>query len=170
MAHPIYSQDHECDNVSGHIRRIAGVLTFICALVGTALALFAQNRAQDDVAWAYGFATSGPDPVAPACSAETKPHDCSWPGRPWPDDGISLHLPGSDRAFTLAQIQSSFAHADCFPADHRAAPDIVKSARETDHLRPCAHCHYFNGQGKAKNGHIAVLTVNYIVKQMNLFR
>jgi cytochrome c553 len=159
-------------NASAQIRRIAEALIFVGAVVGIGApsVVLGQNHPQDSVAWAYGFATSGPDPAAPPCSPETKPHDCSWPGRPWPEDGILLHLPGSDRTFTIAQIQSFFAPADWFPDEHPAAPDIVKYGRETDHLRACAHCHYFNGQGKAENGHVAGLTVNYIVQQMNLFR
>jgi len=129
-----------------------------------------QNESRDPVAWAYGFATPGPDPAAPPCSPATKPHDCSWPGRPWPDDGILLHLPASGQAFTIAQIQSFFAPADWFPNEHPPAPDIVKYGSERDHLRACAHCHYFNGQGKAENGHLAGLTANYILQQLALFK
>jgi cytochrome c553 len=129
-----------------------------------------SNLGKDPVAWAYGFATPGPDPHAPPCLPDAKPHDCSWPGRPWPDDGTLLHLPGSDRAFTITQIQSFFAPADWFPNEHPAAPDIVKYGREKDHLRACAHCHYFNGQGKAENGHLAGLTANYILQQLALFK
>ena len=133
----------------------------------------AQTRnkgGKDPVAWAYGFAVSGPNPIAPPCSPDTKPHDCSWPGRPWPDDGILLHLSGSDQAFTIAQIQSFFAPADWFPNEHPPAPNIVKYGREKDQLRACAHCHYFNGQGKAENGHLAGLSANYILQQLALFR
>jgi len=153
------------------MRKYTGVLALALVSLGIgATVVVGQDRGQDSVAWAYGFVTPGPDPLAPPCSADTKPHDCSRAGRPWPDDGTFLHLPGSDQAFTITQIQSFWTPADWFPGEHPLAPDIVKYGHEKDHLRACGHCHYFNGQGKPENGHLAGLTMNYILQQMALFK
>jgi cytochrome c553 len=155
----------------GKMRRYAGVLALALIATGAgAMVAAGQDRVADPVAWAYGFVYSGPDPVAPACSVDTKPHDCSWPGRPWPEDGKPLHLPGSERTFTISQVQSFWAPADWYPNEHQPAPDIVKFGHEKDHLRACGHCHYFNGMGKPENAHLAGLPLNYILQQMALFK
>ena len=95
---------------------------------------------------------------------------CSWPGRAWPEDGILLHLPGSDQAYTIAQVQSFWSPADWYPREHPPAPDIVKYGHENEHLRACGHCHYFNGMGKPENARLAGLPLNYILAQMTLFK
>jgi cytochrome c553 len=153
------------------MRKYAGmlVLTLVFLSVG-AMVVIGQDQGPDPVSWAYGFVSSGPDPVAPPCPADTKPHDCSRAGRPWPDDGKLIHLPGSDQAYTIGQIQSFWAPADWFPSEHPPAPDIVKYGNEKEHLRACGHCHYFNGMGKPENAHLAGLPMNYILQQMDLFK
>ncbi len=153
------------------MRKYAGVLAFALVSLGVgATLLVGQDKGPDPVSWAYGFVTPGPDPVAPPCTPETKPHDCSRPGRPWPDDGKLLHLPGSDQTFTISQVQSFWAPADWFPNEHPPAPDIVKYGHEDEHLRACGHCHYFNGMGKPENASPAALPLNYILQQMALFK
>jgi cytochrome c553 len=139
------------------------------ALAG--LMLVAQERGLNPIPWAYGYVTTGSEPVAPPCSETSKPHECSRPGRAWPEDGIPLTLPGSDRHPTIAQVQSYYDTADWYPEDHPATvPPIVQYGRESDRLRSCAHCHFHNGQGKPENGHLAGLPVNYFMQQMALFR
>jgi hypothetical protein len=64
------------------MRNYAGVLALALVPLGIgAMVVAAQDRVPDPVAWVYGFVNSGPNPVAPPCAADTKPHDCSWPGR-----------------------------------------------------------------------------------------
>jgi len=146
-------------------------LVLAVLLIGTAmLAAAGQGHGQDPFSWAYGFTKSGPDPVAPPCPSNAKPHDCSRPGASWPDDGTLFHLPGTDRAFTVTQIQSFWAPADWYPNDHPPAPDIVKYGHEGEHLRACAHCHYFNGQGKPENAGLAGLPYTYFLQQIALFK
>ena len=71
------------------------------------------------------------------------------------DDPALLRLPGSDRAFTITQIQAHYDPADWYLGEHPSpVPDIVQHGRESDRLRACAHCHYHNGQGKPENGHV----------------
>lgn len=146
--------------------RHALVLLFI----GVAAASVA-GRQQASLAWAYGYTAAGSDPVAPPCPADAKPYECSRPGRAWPEDGILLRLAGSDRTFTIAQIQSHYDPADWYPGEHPAVvPDVVQHGHENERLRACAHCHYHNGQGKPENGHVAGLPVDYFMQQLALFR
>ena len=79
-----------------------------------------QAQVPVSLAWAYGYTTAGPEPASPPCTANTKPYECSRPGRAWPEDGILLRLAGSDRAFTIAQIQDHYDPADWYPAEHPA--------------------------------------------------
>jgi cytochrome c553 len=154
------------------MRKYAALLIVALATVGMgAIVLFAQSGGSPtSVSWAYGFVTVGPDPIPPPCTPETKPHDCARPGRPWPEDGIQLRLPDTERTFTIAQIQSYWDPADWYPGDHPPVPDIVQHGNQSDHVRACAHCHYHNGQGKPENAHLAGLPVNYFIQQMALFK
>jgi cytochrome c553 len=152
------------------MRKYAAVAMVAMVLLGMgAMALVGQDRSQLAIAWAYGYVTTGPDPAPPPCPADAKPHACARPGRPWPEDGIQLRLPDTDRTFTVAQIQSYYDPADWYPGDHPPPPAIVQHGRESERIRACAHCHYHNGQGKPENAHLAGLPVNYFVQQMALF-
>jgi cytochrome c553 len=151
------------------MRRFAGVLA-LSAAVGAAV-VAGQVPVPNPLPWAYGYLTPGPDPLPPPCPADAKPYTCSRPGRPWEPDPALLRLTGSDRAFTITQIQAHYDPADWFPAEHPSpVPDIVQRGRESDRLRACAHCHYHNGQGKPENGHLTGLPVNYFLQQLALFR
>ncbi len=147
----------------------AGMLVLSLAIAAVVLA--AQTPAPNPLPWVYGYVTPGPEPVPPPCPADAKPYTCSRPGRPWEADPALLRLPGSDRVFTITQIQAHYDPADWYPADHPSpVPDIVQHGRESDRLRACAHCHYHNGQGKPENGHVTGLPVNYFMQQLALFK
>ena len=153
------------------MRKYAIVLTLALMSMGVgALVVVGQSPDQSPVVWAYGFVTSGSNPVAPPCPADSKPHECARPGRPWPEDGIQLRLPGTDRTFTIGRIQSHYDPADWYPGDHPTPPDIVQHGRESDQVRACALCHLPTGQGKPENAHLMALPVNYFVQQMALFK
>jgi cytochrome c553 len=151
------------------MRKSAGLL--VPSLVVTAAVLAGQTPAPNPLPWAYGYVTPGPEPLPPPCPADAKPYTCSRPGRPWEPDAALLRLPGSDRAFTITQIQAHYDPADWYPADHPSpVPAVVQRGRESDRLRACAHCHYHNGQGKPENGHVTGLPVNYFMQQLALFK
>ena len=151
------------------MRRYAAVFALSVA-IGT-VALVGQTPTPNPLPWAYGYLTPGPDPLPPPCLADTKPYECSRPGRPWEADPTLLRLRGSDRTFTITQIQAHYDPADWYPREHPSpVPNIVQHGRESDRLRACAHCHYHNGQGKPENGHVTGLPVNYFVQQLALFR
>jgi len=151
--------------------RAAGAFALLLVtVIGMAVAA-GQVPAPNPLPWAYGYVTPGPDPVPPPCPPDAKPYTCSRPGRPWDDDPALLRLPGSDRAFTITQIQAYYDPADWYPGEHPSpVPDIVQRGHESDRLRACAHCHYHNGQGKPENGHVTGLPVNYFLQQLALFR
>jgi cytochrome c553 len=149
------------------MRHIAAPLVAVFVGLGAAAAV-GQDRVS--LAWAYGFATPGPEPVAPPCPADSKPYDCSKPGRVWGNDPTPLRLPGSDRTFTIAQIQSHYDPADWLPGEHPPVPDIVQHGKEQERMRACAHCHFHNGLGKPENGHVAGLPVSYFTQQIALFK
>jgi cytochrome c553 len=103
--------------------------------------------------WAYG---ADAPPAAPAAA----------PAQP---DTSLKHVPGSDLAFTLAQVRDGFGPADWHPADHGAMPDVVAHGKRPDVIA-CSLCHYPNGKGRAENAGIAGLPVEYFVQQMMDFR
>jgi cytochrome c553 len=147
------------------MRRYAGVLA------AAALLAAAGMQAQDGPPpWAYGFAAPGPEPVAPPCPPDAKAHDCSRPGAAWREDGVVQRLPGTDRTFSIVQVQSHYDPADWYPEEHPAPPAVVQYGKQSDKVRACAHCHYHNGQGKPENGHVAGLPVKYFVDQIALFK
>ena len=89
--------------------------------------------------------------------------------KPVPDDGTPRHVPDSDRAFTLAQINDLFFAPDWHPGDHPPMPDVVARGRKPDVLA-CGSCHRADGSGGPENARIAGLPAGYIVQQMADFK
>jgi len=121
--------------------------------------------------WAYGQLEplSSSSRVAPDCPDGSRPIDCAFEGRPVPDDGIKHSLPDTDRRFTRNEAYENYGPADWYPGDHPAMPDVVARGKESEGVRACALCHYPNGQGKMENGHVAGLTRNYFLQQLEAF-
>jgi len=117
------------------MRKYAGALVFV--FLSIAPVVVGQAPAPNPVPWAYGYLTPGPEPLPPPCPADAKPLTCSRPGRPWPEDGTLLRLPGTDRSFTITQVQAHYDPADWYPQDHPAtSPDIVQHGTKAT---ACAH-------------------------------
>lgn len=121
--------------------------------------------------WAYGVLEplSSESRVAPPCPDGSRPIDCAYRGTPVPDDGIKRTLPDTGRTFTRNEAYYDYGPADWYPGDHPAMPDVVAHGKESDGSRACALCHYPNGRGKMENGHVAGLTENYILQQLQAF-
>ena len=153
------------------MKRYAAAIAVALALIAAAsVVVLGQKQVPTSVAWAYGYVTPGPEPLPPPCPPDALPHACSRQGKPWGTDPTLLRLGGTDRVFTIAQVQSHYDPADWYPGDHPPPPAIVQHGREKDRLRSCAHCHYHNGMGKPENGHVAGLPVNYALQQIALFK
>jgi cytochrome c553 len=107
-------------------------------------------------AWAYAI-TPPPPPGAPRAAEP-------------PEDTTTVHhVPGTTRAFTVAQIADLRGPADWFPEDHPAMPAIVAYGRQPL-VRSCSYCHYPNGKGRPSNGGVAGLPVSYIIQTLHDFR
>lgn len=116
--------------------------------------------------WAYGFAAPASGAAPPAPAATPSPSPAAAPAAP---DETLKRLPGSNGAFTLAQIRDGFGPADWYPGDHPTMPDVVARGRRPD-VRACALCHYPNGKGRPENAGIAGLPSSYFIQTMSDFK
>jgi cytochrome c553 len=107
-------------------------------------------------AWAFPKSHS-PDPSAPKQAPAPKPN----PNQP-------MHLPGSMRSYTLAELHSDFNAPDWFPQDHLPPPRIVLHGHKP--VMACAACHLANGAGAPASASLAGLPKAYIVDQLAAFR
>jgi cytochrome c553 len=84
------------------------------------------------------------------------------------DDKIKLHVPGSTRTFTRAQIENNFSPPDWHPGDHPAMPEVVAHGRPPA-VMACMKCHLSNGYGHPESADLAGLTIAYIQQQVGEF-
>ena len=129
--------------------------------MGAAIAATAANAAGDDPfraaeSWAFPKAHS-PDPSVPKQAQAPKP-----------DMNEPLHVPGSTRTYTLAQMDTGFEVADWFPQDHPPMPRIVASGRKP--AWACAACHKPGGEGFPSTASLAGLSKAYLREQLQAFR
>jgi cytochrome c553 len=141
----------------------------VLALAVVFAAVVLNGQTASPPPWAYGFTGAGSEPAAPPCSIEAKPLDCARIGAPRPKDVVHK-LPDADRTFTEYEIHYDYGPADWYPGDHPVMPEIVAHGRESDKLRPCALCHFPNGQGKPENAPVAGQPAAYILQQLQAFR
>lgn len=85
------------------------------------------------------------------------------------DDGIPLHVPDSDAAFTLTQIRDLNFSPDWHPGDHPPMPEVVARGRKPAVLA-CGCCHRADGSGGPENARLAGLPAAYIAQQMADFK
>jgi cytochrome c553 len=84
---------------------------------------------------------------------------------PSKDDGQPKHAPGSDKAYTRAQIDDLFNAPDWFPDMHPPMPQVVAHGNGTT-VRACASCHLPTGTGHDESAYVAGLPVSYTIRQM----
>jgi cytochrome c553 len=80
-----------------------------------------------------------------------------------------MHLAGSRKAFTAAQLTDLFYAPDWYPQAHGPLPRIVARGRAPD-VYACGYCHSPSGQGRPENAALADLPVAYIVQQVADFK
>jgi cytochrome c553 len=85
------------------------------------------------------------------------------------DEGEPLHVPGSSRAYTHAEIDSKMDAPDWFPDEHPPMPDIVAHGNGTT-VRACIGCHLPQGLGHPENSRLAGSTAAYIARQLADFK
>lgn len=129
------------------MRTIVGLLAVIGLGVGVAAAAAPPEPAVFD--WAFPGGKAAP------------------PAAGW-DATTKLTLPGSEAAFTDAQLHDLFSTPDWRPADHPAMPPVVAAGRKPSAMA-CAFCHQPTGDGRPENAALAGLSQAYIVEQIEAF-
>jgi cytochrome c553 len=107
-------------------------------------------------AWAFPRSQS-PDPSLPRQAPTPKP-----------DPNEPLHVPGSTRTYTRAQLATGFDAADWFPQDHPPMPHVVAYGRKP--AWACAACHKPGGEGFPASAELAGLPKAYLRRQLRAFR
>lgn len=92
------------------------------------------------------------------------------PHAPKTDPARIIHVAGSTRSYTQAQLDVEHFVPDWFPQDHLAAPSIVTVDRHPGWPWPCAECHMVNGAGVPATAQIMGLPKAYILEQIAAFR
>ena len=131
-------------------------------------------RAQMDALplWAYGYIAlpATPGDYTMKCQGE-RADPCDRPGGlPTDPNNTPRTLAGSDRTYTVAQINARYNPADWFPADHPPMPDIIAHGKEANGMRACGICHLPNGKGLMQNGSVSGLPREYILQQLGDFK
>ena len=92
------------------------------------------------------------------------------PGIPeGPEDKQPRHRPGSDKAYTQAQIDDIFNPPDWYPNEHPPMPQLVAHGKAPV-VHGCAQCHLTTGRGHPESANLAGLPAGYIEEQIAEFR
>jgi cytochrome c553 len=132
--------------------RTGVVIGLVAGLLGGVVA--AQSGA---VPPPWAFTVNTPAPAGASAAAPAAP------------DPAPRKVPGSDRAFTLAETRDAFNPPDWHPGGHPPMPESVARGRKPE-LRACGFCHLTNGQGRPENASLAGLPAAYIIQQMADFK
>jgi cytochrome c553 len=137
-------------------------------------ALFAQQDDPEWPNWAYGYmeplAETDPNIYqVPDCPEMANPRSCGPVGTALVENGIKNSLPGTSLTFTRVEANYSWQPADWYPGDHPEMSELIATGDMERGIRPCALCHFPNGQGKIENGHVGGLPANYILQQLEAF-
>ncbi|MDP8989851.1 MAG: cytochrome C [Acidobacteriota bacterium] len=80
-----------------------------------------------------------------------------------------VHLPGSTKTYTPAQIDDLINPPDWYPEDHGPLPPVI--GRGTAPNAPaCGSCHLQSGQGHPESADLAGLPAEYLARQMLYFK
>lgn len=123
--------------------------TAICAGISVLFLFGLSAKAQTGAAalsWAYPV----PDP-APAGAPDKTPK----------------HLPGSNKAYTQAQINDAFKPPDWYPNEHGPLPKVVENGIQA---QACGACHLMSGMGHPESATLAGMPVKYLLRQMEDFK
>src|SRR4051812_45972981 len=88
--------------------------------------------------------------------------------RPNPTEAVKV--PGSDKTYTVAQINDPYGPPDWFPGDHGPMPKVVAQGNRETKVRACAQCHLTSGDGHPESSGVSGLPVAYIVRQLEQFK
>lgn len=84
---------------------------------------------------------------------------------------MKYSVPGSKLAVTEVQAGDRYGPADWFPEDHPAMPNIVAHGDAGARMiGACSWCHLPTGHGRAENGNVSGLPVEYFRAQLLAFK
>ena len=84
------------------------------------------------------------------------------------EESGAIHIPGSTKEYTAAEIDNLSNPPDWFPGQYGTAPSIVQHAKGA--ALACGSCHLMSGHGHQESADLAGLPVDYIVRTMNDFK
>ena len=118
--------------------------------------------------WAYGFER----PPQPGEKAAPQAPPTQGLGDRSDEQTRPHHIPGSQAAFSLAQISDGQNVVDWFPQDHPPMPAVIAHGPASlgPLRRGCALCHLPNGKGRPENAPPGGLAAAYILRQLEDFR
>jgi len=135
-------------------KRSPGKAVTLCLAAVFVLRLLANTAAAHETPPYWAFAINPPPPLAAANNRV---------------DDTLRHVPGSQAAFTPAQLSDLFDAPDWHPENHPQMPDIVVHGRRPA-VFACGYCHLPNGEGRPENASLAGLPLDYIVQQLADFK
>ena len=102
------------------------------------------------------YAAAGPDWAFPVTDKVQPPSK---------DDGQPHTAPGSDKTYTLKQINDLFNPPDWYPDMHPPMPQVVAHGNAPS-VRACGACHLTTGTGHDESAYVAALPAGYFIRQM----
>jgi cytochrome c553 len=123
---------------------------FVLGALAATFVLAAQTPPAESGRPAWAFLA--PDKQQPAAGEESGP----------------IHIPGSSKEYTAAQIDDLSNPPDWFPDEHAAAPSIVQHGKGA--ALACGACHLMSGHGHQESADLAGLSADYIVRTMSDFK
>jgi cytochrome c553 len=79
-----------------------------------------------------------------------------------------IHVPGSSKTYTAAQIDDLTNPPDWFPEQHSQPPQVV--VHGSGAVLACGSCHLMTGDGHPESATLAGLSAEYIARQMAYFK
>lgn len=108
-------------------------------------------------------------PLAAAPQPQQSGPDLSW-AFPVPDKDqparseTPVHVPGSSKAYTPAQIDDFLNAPDWFPDEHGPLPTVILQGNGA--VFACGSCHLLSGLGHPESANLTGLSVTYFLSQM----
>jgi cytochrome c553 len=125
--------------------------SFVFVALAATFVLQAQTSPQSDAnrpAWAF----LTPDKQQPPAGEESGP----------------IHIPGSTKEYTAAQIDDLSNPPDWFPDEHPQPPSIIQHGKGA--ALACGACHLMSGHGHQESADLAGLSAEYIIRTMEDFK
>lgn len=124
-------------------------LAIVLSATTCILLINAVTQAADRPEWAY--------PVSPR------------PPATW-DNVKVLTVPGSQKQYTMSQVNDAFGPPDWYPKEHPPMPHVVSDGGPRPAAPACALCHLTSGDGHPESANIAGQPEDYIIRQMAAFK